>query len=120
MLADVPRPAFHIDAVTSCADALVRLGRGGVDVVLLDLMLPDGRGLMVFEQIRRAAPEALILVLSASADEDCAQAAVRAGADDYLIKGHVDATGCRRRWTTCWVARRPGRPCGVAKPVFGR
>lgn len=72
MLADVPRPAFHIDAVTSCADALVRLGRGGVDVVLLDLMLPDGRGLMVFEQIRRAAPEALILVLSASADEDCA------------------------------------------------
>ncbi len=91
MLADVPRPAFHIDAVTSCADALVRLGRGGVDVVLLDLMLPDGRGLMVFEQIRRAAPEALILVLSASADEDCAQAAVRAGADDYLIKGHVDA-----------------------------
>ena len=60
-------------------------------MVLLDLMLPDGRGLMVFEQIRRAAPEALILVLSASADEDCAQAAVRAGADDYLIKGHVDA-----------------------------
>lgn len=91
VLAGVRRPVFHVESAGLCAAALLRLQKGAVDVVLLDLMLPDARGLEVFERVRRAAPDALILVLSAASDEATARTAVRQGADDYLVKGHVDA-----------------------------
>ena len=91
VLADVPRPVFRIESVSLCADALARLHKGAVDVVLLDLMLPDAQGLEAVEQLRQAAPDALILVLSAAGDEATARTAVQHGADDYVVKDYVDA-----------------------------
>jgi len=82
--------AFRVEWVTRLADALERLGRAGIDVVMLDLTLPDGQGLGVFDQVIEAAPDALVLILSLACDEAVARLAVQRGAHDYLLKGHVD------------------------------
>ena len=61
-----------------------------VDVVLLDLGLPDASGLDALEQLRTALPGVAVLVLTGLADEERGTAAVSAGAQDYLVKGLVD------------------------------
>jgi two-component system, cell cycle response regulator len=75
---------------------LVQLGKGGIDVVLLDLSLPDSRGFETFEQVRALAPEVPIIVMSAHRDEDLAVTAVRNGAQDYLMKGQVTVESLAR------------------------
>jgi diguanylate cyclase (GGDEF)-like protein/PAS domain S-box-containing protein len=82
---------FHVEWVMRLDDALERLDREGIEMILLDLTLPDGQGLDVFHQVYEAAPNALILVLSAAFDEEIARLAVQRGAYDYFVKGHVDA-----------------------------
>ncbi|MBS1142812.1 MAG: response regulator receiver modulated diguanylate cyclase/phosphodiesterase with sensor(s) [Proteobacteria bacterium] len=82
---------FAIEPAVCLADALALLGKGRFDIILLDLGLPDAQGLTVFEQVSRAAPNALILVLCAESDEETARQAVQNGADDYLIKTPADA-----------------------------
>ncbi|MDT8384338.1 MAG: diguanylate cyclase [Gammaproteobacteria bacterium] len=89
--ADTQGGAFHVERVTRLTDALQRLGKGGVEVVMLDLTLPDGQGLEVFDQIIAAAPNALIFILTPADDEDLARQAVQRGAHDYFLKGHVDS-----------------------------
>lgn len=82
---------FRVEWVTQLSDALGRLGREGITVVLLDLTLPDSQGIEALDQVLQAAPNVLILILSAASDEDTARLAVQRGAHDYLTKGHVDA-----------------------------
>lgn len=82
---------FHVVLVTSLAVGLEHLSAEKFDVVLLDFSLPDGPGIEAFEQVFQVAPDSLILILSSAADEGAARQAVQGGADDYLIKGHVDA-----------------------------
>src|SRR5580693_4254430 len=57
--------------------------------VLLDLGLPDSRGLQGLQQLLRLEPEAAIVVLTGEANEHLGEQAVRAGAQDYLVKGEV-------------------------------
>ncbi|HEV2258845.1 MAG TPA: SpoIIE family protein phosphatase [Streptosporangiaceae bacterium] len=57
--------------------------------VLLDLGLPDSRGLQGLRQLLQLEPEAAIVVLTGEANEHLGEQAVRAGAQDYLIKGEV-------------------------------
>lgn len=83
--------SFRVEWVTRLAAALERLSRPGIEVVLLDLTLPDGQGLEVFDPVREVAPNALILILSRVGDEAVARQAVQRGAHDYLLKGHADA-----------------------------
>ncbi len=90
-LADPEDGSFQVEWVTCLADALGRLAQGRIDVVLLNLTLPDGEGIEAFDQVLQAAPDALILVLSAADDEETAPRALRRGAHDDLAKGHADA-----------------------------
>jgi signal transduction histidine kinase/HPt (histidine-containing phosphotransfer) domain-containing protein len=60
--------------------------QGHFDAVLLDLQLPDSRGLDTFRSVQKAAPALPVVVLSGFDDEDTALAAVQAGAQDYLAK----------------------------------
>ena len=62
-----------------------------VDCVLLDLSLPDAEGLEALAQVRTVALDVPIIVLSGRSDEVLAVQAVHEGAQDYLIKGQVDA-----------------------------
>ena len=89
-LASARGSPFRLDWVRQLSAALERLAGGGVDVVLLDLALPDEQGIMVFDRVFAAAPKALILVLSAAADDDLAQQLVQRGALEQIIKTHVD------------------------------
>jgi PAS domain S-box-containing protein len=70
--------------------ALEILAGDQIDVVLLDLQLPDSRGVETFAAAHRAAPDVPIIVLSESDDEELALETVQLGAHEYLVKGRVD------------------------------
>ena len=72
------------------SEATARLEEGGIDVILLDLQLPDCVGLETLERIAAAAGEEAIIVLTGSYDESLGKEAVRAGAQDYLLKDRLN------------------------------
>ncbi len=83
----------HVERI---AEAIQHLASSPIDVVILDLTLPDAVGLEGLEQLRDVAPKAPVVVLTGSLDERLGQKAVSAGAQDYLLKGQVDAQLLRR------------------------
>src|SRR5271170_1966721 len=76
--------------VDRLAAALDRLNRDSFDVMLLDLSLPDANGLDTLVRAHTHSPKTPIVVLTGHDDEALAVRAVRAGAQDYLVKGRVD------------------------------
>ena len=56
------------------------------DVILLDLLMPEMDGVAVLHQVRQAGLRSKILILSSSLDDERVLAAVRAGADGYILK----------------------------------
>ncbi|MGS0687714.1 response regulator [Nakamurella sp. GG22] len=78
---------FSVAAVAhSRMEAERALGRGGVDLVLLDLHLPDGSGLELFRRIRAAGSTVDVMVVSSARDADVVRSAVAQGAVQYVIK----------------------------------
>ncbi|MEB3827723.1 hybrid sensor histidine kinase/response regulator [Phormidium sp. CCY1219] len=96
ILSLVSADRFHIDWVQRVSQALECLGEVGFDVVLLDLSLPDSQGLETLMRVQAAAPTVPIVVLTGSNDQQLAIAAVRNGAQDYLVKGQLDGAGISR------------------------
>jgi diguanylate cyclase (GGDEF)-like protein/PAS domain S-box-containing protein len=88
-LANATDASFQVEWVRRCCDGLESLK--GVDAILVDLYLPDTRGIETFELLFRAAPKIPILVLTDSKDEKTAKLAVQCGAQDYLFKTRLDA-----------------------------
>ena len=88
-LAESRRAVFEVLHADLLSTALNRLAAGGVDVILLDLQLPDSHGLATFHRVQEAAPCVPVVVLSGFEDEDTALHAVQNGAQDYLVKGQV-------------------------------
>ncbi|HEX4122517.1 MAG TPA: PAS domain S-box protein [Verrucomicrobiae bacterium] len=82
---------FELHPVKTLANGLSRLAEGNIDVVLLDLTLPDSTGMETFSSIKAHARDVPIIVLSGTDDETLAVNAVHAGAEDYLVKGRVDS-----------------------------
>ena len=89
-LFDAAGKSFELEHVHDLSVALERLSRGGVDLVLLDLSLPDSLGLETFAKAHAAAPDVPMIVLSGRDDESLAIQTVHEGAQDYLVKGQVD------------------------------
>jgi Flp pilus assembly CpaE family ATPase len=90
MLADVKIPSFDIKRAERLSAGLECLAEGGIDVVLLDLSLPDSHGLETFASVHAEAPEVPIIVLTGLADTELGVKAVREGAQDYLVKGELN------------------------------
>ena len=82
---------LEIAHVETLLQADERLAAGGIDVVLLDLSLPDAVGLEAVVRLRQVAPNVPIVVLTGLADEALGTRAVHAGAQDYLVKGEADS-----------------------------
>ncbi|TXI37557.1 MAG: diguanylate cyclase, partial [Nitrosomonas sp.] len=80
-------PDIELDVVNTLAEGFKRLaGPDCHDVLLVDLSLPDGSGLDALTHVREQRLSIAVVILTGSGDQDSAVAALKAGADDYLIK----------------------------------
>src|SRR5205823_1655415 len=113
---------FARERVDRRAPALERRSRAAVDVVLLDLGLPDSKGIETFHRAHDGAAGQPIIVISGLDDETLALEAVRSGAQDYLVKGRIEGhllarviryaierqrTEVQLRWLTLAVDQSP-------------
>ena len=87
MLKDLPAGTLQLQQVGTLDSAMERLRQETFDVVLLDLGLPDAQGMEALTLIQKASRGVPIVVLTGLDDERFALEAVRAGAQDYLVKG---------------------------------
>lgn len=91
---------FETAVATRLSEALEKLGAAGegdgFDLILLDLSLPDSRGIDTFHQMAAHAGNLPVIVLSGLDDEALALQTVREGAQDYLVKGQVDPRSLER------------------------
>jgi signal transduction histidine kinase len=82
--------SFELTHLSRMSEALARLAQGGIDIVLLDMGLPDGHGLETVKRTQAAAPGTPVIVLTGLDDEALAADALKEGAHDYLIKGQIE------------------------------
>src|SRR5258708_34799602 len=82
---------FDVRWAESLGTGLESLRQRKPDVVLLDLSLSESKGLECLEQARSVTEQVPIIVLSSLDDENLALRAVQEGAQDYLVKGEINA-----------------------------
>jgi PleD family two-component response regulator len=85
-----------ITHVESMSELETHLSGSPLDIILLDPGLPDTQGLDSVRRARAAAPDAALVVLTSLDDEKVALQALQEGAQDYLVKGQIDARGLLR------------------------
>jgi len=91
-LSSILYPQFEVEVRDTLADGVLYLHSTPVDVVLLDLSLPDSIGVETVRRTRAAAMDVAIVVTTGFDNRQSGIDAVKAGAQDYLVKGSFDAT----------------------------
>lgn len=91
-LAHAKGARFDVVWCDRLAKGIDRVSQGGIDVVLLDLLLPDSYGFDTLDWFHDHAPTLPIVVLTSVEDEAFALEAVKRGAQDFLIKSHIDGS----------------------------
>jgi PAS domain S-box-containing protein len=82
--------SFELTHLRCMSDAETHLAKGGVDIALLDMGLTDAHGLETVRRSLAAAPGVPVIVLTGLDDEALAIEAVKAGAQDYLVKDQIE------------------------------
>jgi diguanylate cyclase (GGDEF)-like protein/PAS domain S-box-containing protein len=82
---------LRLERAGRLSDAVKRLRKEGIDAILLDLLLPDSQGIGTFEAVFAAAPHVPILLLASRETEQTAWQATQLGAQDHLLREHLDA-----------------------------
>jgi signal transduction histidine kinase len=82
--------SFALTHLLRMSEAVIHLEKGEVDIVLLDMGLPDEHGLDTVRRAHAVAPEVPLIVLTGLDDEALAAEAMKQGAQDYLIKGQIE------------------------------
>jgi MinD-like ATPase involved in chromosome partitioning or flagellar assembly/ActR/RegA family two-component response regulator len=108
MLARSNAPAFAVTHVTTLAAALEKLKADHFDVVLADLTVPDSDGVNTFVALSTNAPAVPTVVLTGHEDLDLEAQILQAGAQDYLVKSHLDVH-LLTKTLRCAVQRRRTR-----------
>jgi len=80
---------FRIESAEQLAQAEQKMAKETFDVVLLDLGLPDSRGIETVKKFRAINAQMPVVVLTGMEDEESAIEAIKAGADDYVAKGKL-------------------------------
>jgi two-component system, cell cycle response regulator len=106
VLSESPETAFDLEWVDGLGKGLKELSAGLVDLVLLDLHLPESCGLDTFNAARACAPTVPIVVLTGLDDRELALKLVRNGAQDYLVKGQIDNPALLRSMQYALVRQR--------------
>jgi Flp pilus assembly CpaE family ATPase len=88
--------AFQVFRATDLLRGLRCLAKGNIDLVLLDLALPDSRGLDGLKAVRALAPSTPVVLLASSDSESLASQALSRGAQDYVVKGARHGPGLIR------------------------
>jgi DNA-binding NarL/FixJ family response regulator len=80
----------HVEYAISLAEGVKRLTHGGIDIVLLDLSLPDSEGSDTLLALRSAAPQVPLLVVAGAIRETGERQAVEGGVQQFILKERVD------------------------------
>ena len=99
--------SIELEHANTLASGIERLASGGIDVILLDVLLPDSRGFSAFADLRAEVPDVPVIILNGISDEILALKLVRDGAQDYLVKGEV-TTSLLVRTIRCAIERTQG------------
>ena len=86
----------ELTIVRSMAEAELYLDGHEVDIILLDLGLPDANGVAAVRRAHAAAPRIPLVVLTGLDDESLAAQALQEGAQDYIVKSQIDTFGTTR------------------------
>lgn len=106
---------YTVEAVTNGAAALEVAGRSDVDLLIVDIGMPEIDGLTVCRRLRSAGSRLPILVLTARAEVSDRVSGLDAGADDYLTKPFsLDELSARTRALLRRTAAEPGADSRVA------
>ncbi|HWB09273.1 MAG TPA: ATP-binding protein [Pirellulales bacterium] len=89
-LARAAQPRWQVEHVTRLGDAIERLRRGGIEVALVDLSLPDSSGAETIQALLAAAPAVPMVVVTGLDDEKLAIDLLQHGAQDYLLKHDIE------------------------------
>src|ERR1017187_450829 len=106
MLADATDAKFQVHWADALLPGLDRLARGDIDLVLLDVSLPDSHGLDGLNAIRIHAPDIPVMLLTGWGNESLALRAVQSGAQDYLVKGTLEGPALARTLQQAIVRQR--------------
>ena len=96
MLSEPGSCDYELTHYETMGGAITHLAAHPVDIVLLDLGLPDADGLKGVQRAQATAPRVPLVVLTGSDDELLASRALQEGAQDYLVKGQIDPRGLMR------------------------
>ncbi len=97
MVSEVDGAMFDLECVDRLSTGLKHLvAAGDIDLVLLDLGLPDSSGFDTLKSIQAQAPGVAIVVLTGLEDETIENKALQAGAQDYLSKNQLDSNSLMR------------------------
>ena len=88
--------SFELTHLLRMSEAEIHLAKGGVDITLLDMGLPDGHGLETVRRAHAAAPGVPLIILTGLDDEELAADAMTQGAQDYMIKGQIESRALPR------------------------
>jgi signal transduction histidine kinase len=88
--------SFELTHLLRMSEAEIHLAKGGVDITLLDMGLPDGHGLETVRRAHAAAPGVPLIILTGLDDEALAAEAMMHGAQDYMIKGQIESRALPR------------------------
>jgi diguanylate cyclase (GGDEF)-like protein len=91
MLGEEGAGSFHLLHAERLSRGIEHLAQKKIDLVLLDLSLPDSQGIDTFAKVYAHSPKVPIIVLSGNDDQQLALYAVKSGAQDYLVKGKIDS-----------------------------
>ncbi len=96
MLSEQGSHGTALTHVECMAEAEKHLAGNAVDIVLLDLGLPDVQGMEAVRRAQTAAPRVALVVLTGLDDDSLALQALKEGAQDYLVKGQIETRGLLR------------------------
>jgi PAS domain S-box-containing protein len=111
-------PTFEVTPVERLSDALAGLRSTPIDVILLDLNLPDSHGADTLDAVLEHARHTPIVVLTGNDDKQAALDAVALGAQDYLIKGTANGEAIVRSIRYAFERSRAQEDCRRSEQRF--
>jgi len=95
-LGSVKSQQINVESCGLLGIGMRRLAQGGIDIVFLDLSLPDSTGIDTLTTTSKGFPAIPVIVLTGSDDDVLCVQALKSGAQDYLVKGKIDPSSLGR------------------------